>query len=133
MLFDCVAKSNPADRRLVAMAQVRQLAPVRDEKGRMLGLPHAERAVENCLEGDAGAPARRAAARATGMDMNHVWVHVWPVIDLDHKDIVSLQTKITPLGEGAGIEEVLAQGRFDQPGRASFRWPSGSTTGPVPG
>ena len=116
LLFDCVAKSNPADRRLVAMAQVRQLAPVRDEKGRMLGLPHAERAVENCLE----AIRRTRAARGSEgnrLDMNHVWVHVWPVIDLDHKDIVSLQTKITPLGEGAGIEEVLAQGRFDQPGR----------------
>ncbi|MFT3971029.1 MAG: biotin carboxylase N-terminal domain-containing protein [Micropruina sp.] len=116
LLFDCVARSNPADRRLVAMAQVRQLAPVRDEKGRLLGLPHAERAVENCLE----AIRRTRAARGSEgnrLDMNHVWVHVWPVIDLDHKDIVSLQTKITPLGEGAGIEEVLAQGRFDQPGQ----------------
>ncbi|MFT4216953.1 MAG: carboxyl transferase domain-containing protein [Micropruina sp.] len=116
LLFDCVAKSNPADRRLVAMAQVRQLAPVRDANGRMLGLPHAERAVENCLE----AIRRTRAARGSEgnrLDMNHVWVHVWPVIDLDHKDIVSLQTKITPLGDGAGIEEVLAQGRFDQPGQ----------------
>ncbi len=116
LLFDCVAKSNPADRRLVAMAQVRQLAPVRDEKGRLIGLPHAERAVENCLE----AIRRTRAARGSEgnrLDMNHVWVHVWPVIDLDHKDIAALQAKITPLGEGAGIEEVLAQGRFDQPGQ----------------
>ena len=115
LLFDCVAKSNPADRRLVAMAQVRQLAPVRDERGRLVGLPHAERAVENCLE----AIRRTRAARGSEgnkLDMNHVWVHVWPVIELDHKDIVALQAKITPLGEGAGIEEVLAQGRFDQPG-----------------
>ncbi len=116
LLFDCVAKSNPADRRLVAMAQVRQLAPVRDERGRLIGLPHAERAVENCLE----AIRRTRAARGSEgnrLDMNHVWVHVWPVIDLDHKDIAALQAKITPLGEGAGIEEVLAQGRFDQPGQ----------------
>ncbi|MFT4296121.1 MAG: carboxyl transferase domain-containing protein [Micropruina sp.] len=116
LLFDCVAKSNPADRRLVAMAQVRQLAPVRDERGRLIGLPHAERAVENCLE----AIRRTRAARGSEgnrLDMNHVWVHVWPVIDLDHKDILALQAKITPLGDGAGIEEVLAQGRFDQPGQ----------------
>ena len=115
LLFDCVAKANPADRRLVAMAQVRQLAPVRDQDGRLIGLPHAERAVENCLE----AIRRTRAARGgegNRLDMNHVWVHVWPVIDLDHSDIAALQAKITPLGEGAGIEEVLAQGRFDQPG-----------------
>ncbi len=115
LLFDCVAKSNPADRRLVAMAQVRQLAPVRDENGRLVGLPHAERAVENCLE----AIRRTRAVRGTEgnrLDMNHVWVHVWPVIELDYKDIAALQAKITPLGEGAGIEEVLAQGRFQQPG-----------------
>ncbi len=116
LLFDCVATSNPADRRLVAMAQVRQLAPVRDENGRLLGLPHAERAVENCLEAIRRTRASRGS-EGNRLDMNHVWVHVWPVIDLDHKDIVSLQTKLTPLGDGAGIEEVLAQGRFDQPGR----------------
>ena len=50
LLYECVARENPADRRLVALAQVRQLAVVRDEEGRVTGLPHAERAVENCLE-----------------------------------------------------------------------------------
>jgi len=115
LLFDCVAKTNPADRRLVAMAQVRQIAPVRDERGRLVGLPHAERAVENCLEAIRRTRAARGA-EGNRLDMNHVWVHVWPLIDIDHKDIATLQVKITPLGEGAGIEEVLAQGRFDQPG-----------------
>ena len=115
LLFDCVAKSNPADRRLVALAQVRQVSPVRDENGRLVGLPHAERAVENCLEAIRRTRAARGA-EGNRLDMNHVWVHVWPVIQLDYKDIAALQAKITPLGEGAGIEEVLAQGRFEQPG-----------------
>ena len=135
LLFDCVARSNAADRRLVAMAQVRQLSPVRDENGRLLGLPHAERAVENCLEAIRRTRAARGA-EGNRLDMNHVWVHVWPVIDLDHKDIAALQAKITPLGEGAGIEEVLAQGRFDRPGtgviplaiRFYYRPGSGITT-----
>ncbi len=135
LLFDCVAKSNPADRRLVAMGQVRQLTAVRDANGRLVGLPHAERAVENCLE----AIRRTRAAlgsEGTKLDMNHVWVHVWPLIELDYKDIGALQAKITPLGEGAGIEEVLAQGRFQQPGdgviplavRFHYRPGSGVTT-----
>ena len=33
LLYDCVARENPADRRLVALAQVRQMSVVRDEDG----------------------------------------------------------------------------------------------------
>jgi acetyl/propionyl-CoA carboxylase alpha subunit/acetyl-CoA carboxylase carboxyltransferase component len=114
LLFDCVARSNPADRRLVAMSQVRQLAVVRDEEGRVVGLPHAERAVENCLEA-----IRRARTSMAGpgvrFDMNHVWVQVWPVVDADLDQLTSLQGKITPLSEGAGLEEVVAQGRVRGP------------------
>ena len=34
LLYECVARENPADRRLVALAQVRQIAVVRDETAR---------------------------------------------------------------------------------------------------
>ncbi len=114
LLFDCVAKSNPADRRLVAMSQVRQLAVVRDEDGRVVGLPHAERAVENCLE--AIRRARTTLARpGVRFDMNHVWVQVWPVVEADLDQLTALQGKITPLSEGAGLQEVVAQGRIQGP------------------
>ncbi len=111
LLFDCVARSNPDDRRLVAMAQVRQLAAVRDDNGRLVGLPHAERAVENCLEAIRRTRAARGAA-GSRLDMNHVWVHVWPEIDLDLRDVMALRHKITPLSDDAGIEEVVAHGSF---------------------
>ena len=111
LLFECVAKSNPDDRRLVAMAQVRQLAVVRDSDGVLIGLPHAERAVANCLEAIRRTRSARGKA-GSKLDMNHVWVHVWPEIDLDVSDIEPLQDRITPLSDGAGIEEVLCQGRF---------------------
>ncbi|MEA5155824.1 carboxyl transferase domain-containing protein [Raineyella sp.] len=115
LLFDCVARSNPADRRLVAMAQVRQLASVRDDRGRLVGLPHAERAVENCLE---AIRRTRVALGSAGsrLDMNHVWVHVWPEVELDLRDVMALRHKITPLSDGTGIEEVVAHGTFVQPG-----------------
>ena len=117
LLFECIARSNPADRRLVAMAQVRQLAAVRDDQGKLIALPHAERAVENCLEAIRRTRAARGSA-GSKLDMNHVWVHVWPEIDLDIADIGQLRHKITPLSDGAGIEEVLTQGRFVRPGQA---------------
>ncbi|HWJ67032.1 MAG TPA: biotin carboxylase N-terminal domain-containing protein, partial [Nocardioides sp.] len=114
LLYECVARSNPADRRLVAAAQVRQLAVVRDDEGRVIALPHAERAVENCLE--AIRRVRTARGReGTKLDVNHVWVTVWPVIDADLDQLTALQGKITPLSEGAGIEEVLAEGRVAGP------------------
>ena len=117
LLFDCVARSNPEDRRLIAMAQVRQLAAVRDEDGRLIGLPHAERAVENCLE---AIRRTRAALGSAGsrLDMNHVWVRVWPPVDLDLRDVMALRHKITPLSDGTGIEEVVANGNFVRPGGA---------------
>ncbi|MFP5415854.1 MAG: carboxyl transferase domain-containing protein [Actinomycetes bacterium] len=115
LLFECVAQANPADRRLVAMAQVRQLAAVRDDDGHLIGLPHAERAVEHCLEAIRRTRSARGSA-GSKLDMNHVWVHVWPEIDLAIDDIKRLQHKITPLSDGAGIEEVLCQGRFVREG-----------------
>ena len=111
LLFDCVAKSNPDDRRLVAMAQVRQLAVIRDEDGTLVSLPHAERAVANCLEAIRRTRSARGAA-GSRLDVNHVWVHVWPEVDLGMADITPMKDRITPLSDGAGIEEVLCQGRF---------------------
>lgn len=114
VLFECVAKTNPDDRRLVAMAQVRQLAALRDADGKLLALPHAERAVENGLEAIRRTRAERGQA-GSKLDMNYVWVHVWPEFDVELDEIAALQTKITPLSDGAGIEEVLCQGRFVRP------------------
>ena len=120
LLFECVARSNPADRRLVAMAEVNQLAAVRDENGRLIGLPHAERAVENCLEAIRRTRASRGAEGGR-LDMNHVWVYVWPEIDIDLRDVMALQHKLTPLSDGTGIEEVLAEGTFVHDGQPPTR------------
>ncbi|MGA8993693.1 MAG: carboxyl transferase domain-containing protein, partial [Nocardioidaceae bacterium] len=110
LLYHCQAPDNPADQRLVALAQVRQLAVVRDADGTVTALPHAERAVENCLEAIRRARTERGAAGAK-LDLNQVWVHVWPVVEADLDQLTALQAKITPLTDGAGIEEVQAHGR----------------------
>ncbi|MBD8870180.1 ATP-binding protein [Nocardioides donggukensis] len=114
LLYDCVARENPTDRRLVALAQVRQLAVVRDDDGAVVAVPHAERAVENCLEAIRRVRTARGSA-GSKLDVNHVWVHVWPVVEADIDQLTALQGKITPLSEGAGIEEVLVQGRMAGP------------------
>ncbi|TYL46456.1 ATP-grasp domain-containing protein [Nocardioides sp. BGMRC 2183] len=114
LLYECVAKSNRSDRRLVALAQVRQVVVVRDEAGDVVGVPHAERAIENCLESIRRARTDRGVA-GNKLDMNHVWIHVWPDVDADPAQLTALQGKITPLSDGAGIEEVVAGGRLATP------------------
>ncbi len=110
VLYHGVAKDNPADQRLVAMAQVREVTVVRSDD-RVSVLPQVERAIANCVEG-----IRRARARlrtpSLPMDMNHVWIHIWPVIDADLDQLTAMQRGIAPLTADAGIDEVVAQGRI---------------------
>jgi acetyl/propionyl-CoA carboxylase alpha subunit/acetyl-CoA carboxylase carboxyltransferase component len=111
LLYHCVAPDNPSDQRLVALAQIRQLAVVRDATGRVTSLPHAERALATCLEGIRRERAARGAA-GLKLDMNHVFLHIWPVIDAPLDELTALQATMAPLTRGAGVEEVLAQGRI---------------------
>ncbi|HET7475052.1 MAG TPA: carboxyl transferase domain-containing protein [Dermatophilaceae bacterium] len=116
LLYHAVAPGNEADQRLVAMAQIREFAVVRDQDGQVVSLPHAERAVASCLE--AIRRARAAYGQARGkvpLDMNHVWLHIWPVVEAGLDELAALQRTISPLTVGAGIEEVLAQGRIAGP------------------
>jgi len=114
LLYHCVAPDNPADQRLVALAQIREMAVVRDADGHVTSLPHAERAVASCLEAIRRERAKRGAA-GQRLDMNHVFLHIWPVIAAPLDELTALQRTIAPLTSGAGIEEVLAQGRIATP------------------
>jgi len=111
LLYHCVAPGNAADQRLVALAQIRELAIVRDAEGHVTSLPHAERAVASCLEAIRRERSARGAA-GSRLDMNHVFLHIWPVIAAPLDELTALQRTIAPLTSGAGVEEVLAQGRI---------------------
>jgi acetyl/propionyl-CoA carboxylase alpha subunit/acetyl-CoA carboxylase carboxyltransferase component len=111
LLYHCVAPGNAADQRLVALAQIRQMAVVRDADGHVTSLPHAERAVASCLEAIRHERAVRGAA-GLQLDMNHVFLHIWPAIDAPLEELTALQATMAPLTRGAGVEEVLVQGRI---------------------
>ena len=114
LLYHCVAPDNEADQRLVALTQVRELSVVRDAAGHVVALPQAERAVASCL--DAVRQARAGLRNGQRLDMNHVWFYVWPVIGAPVAELTALKATLAPLTVGAGIEEVVAQGRIAQPG-----------------
>ncbi len=131
LLYHCTAPGNPGDQRLVALAQVRELAVVRDEDGQVTSLPHVQRAVATCLES-----IRRArtamGSKGARLEMNHVWLHVWPVVDAPLNELTALKSTISPLTAGVGIEEVVAAGRVKDdrgrvfPAAVNFRYQPGS-------
>ena len=90
----------------------------------------SERAIANCLEAIRRARTARGAAGAR-LEMNHVWVTIWPVVDAQVDELTALQRNIAPLTAGAGIEEVVVQGRVTGSNGTRSRSSAGSTTSPA--
>ncbi len=105
-----VAHENPKDERLFALAEVRDLTPVRDEDGRLTALPEFERMYVEALEGLRRYQAHRAAGRR--LQWNRVLLHVWPQIDLSPEEMKGLLTRLAPAADGLGLEMLLVRGRL---------------------
>ncbi len=108
-LYRAVAKDNPADDRLVAFAQVRDLAAVRDREGRMLALPTAEIALATCVDSIRRAQAGRPSTKR--LPTNRIVMYIWPPVELSDGELEALVGHIEATTVGAGLEEVLLIGR----------------------
>ncbi|MFF5214546.1 biotin carboxylase N-terminal domain-containing protein [Micromonospora sp. NPDC000442] len=108
-LFHCVAPDNPADERLAAMAQVRDLTPLRDTDGRILALPAIEGALDACLDAIRKVQAQRPAKKR--FDTNRITLFVWPPNDLSIEELNTVAQRVLPITADAGLEEVLFLGR----------------------
>ncbi|WP_046468328.1 ATP-binding protein [Allosalinactinospora lopnorensis] len=108
-LFQCVARENPSDDRLVAFAQVRDLTELREHDGRLVALPTAEDTIATCLDSIRRAQSRRPPKKR--FNTNRIVVYVWPPSDLTRADLEMLAKRVMPTTSGAGLEEVLFIGR----------------------
>jgi len=109
-LYRCVATENTADERLLAMAQVRDLTPLKDdETGRILALPDVENTLEACVAAIRAEQARRPVKKR--LDTNRVLLYVWPPNRLTVDELQSIARRVLPTTFGAGLEEVLLVGR----------------------
>ncbi|MBV1855555.1 ATP-binding protein [Catellatospora tritici] len=108
-VFRCVAPDNPADERLAAMAQVRDLTPLRDTDGRILSLPALEGALDACLDAIRMVQSQRPAKKR--LDTNRITLYVWPQSELSIEDLHLVIQRMLPLTAGAGLEQVLFLGR----------------------
>ncbi|TDD80580.1 carboxyl transferase domain-containing protein [Actinomadura rubrisoli] len=103
-LFKAVARSNPADERLVAMGQVRDLTPLREADGRLVALPAVEDVLTACLDAVRGIQAQRPQNKR--LDTNRILLYVWPSTELSTDDLNTLVQRVLPTTAGAGLEEV---------------------------
>ncbi|HUF97806.1 MAG TPA: carboxyl transferase domain-containing protein [Ilumatobacter sp.] len=108
-LFNCVARDNASDRRLVAVAEVRDLTPVLDESGLVVALPELEHLLVSCL--DAIRQARSEQPGADKLEWNRVMLYVWPVVTIPLQEIDHVARRLAPLTEGLGLEQVVVSGR----------------------
>jgi acetyl/propionyl-CoA carboxylase alpha subunit/acetyl-CoA carboxylase carboxyltransferase component len=109
-MFRGVARTNAKDERLFALAEVRDLTAVHDERGRVVALPELERVLVSVLESIRAFQARRPLHRR--LMWNRIVLHAWPVIDLHPDEIRALIERLAPRTARLGLEMVAIQGRL---------------------
>ena len=114
-LFHVTAKDQPNDERIIAMAEVRDLAPLRDENGEILGYPTAERQLTACLDSLRRAQSRRRSRRP--LEHNRVFLYAWPSIDVPLSEVANFAQMVGPLTVGAGLDQIMLFARLQEAGQ----------------
>ena len=114
------------------MAEVRDLTPLRDETGEIVGFPTVERQLTACLDGLRRAQSQRRSRRP--LEHNRVFLYAWP----SHRACrcprwPTFARTVAPLTVGAGLEEIVLLARLQERGRRRrARWRCASPTGRAP-
>jgi acetyl/propionyl-CoA carboxylase alpha subunit/acetyl-CoA carboxylase carboxyltransferase component len=108
-LFKGVARENPKDERLFALAEVRDLTPAYDSHGRLVGLPQMERTLIEAFEAIRLFQAHRKIEDR--LQWNRVFLYVWPPFLYGAKVIRAFARHVAPAAEGLGLEKVAIQAR----------------------
>jgi acetyl-CoA carboxylase carboxyltransferase component len=120
-LFHGVAEGNPRDERLFALAEVRDLTPVRDAAGLVVQLPQLEHTLMEALAGIRRFQSRRP--RGERLQWNRVLLYAWPPIDLQPAELQGLLRLLGPLAQGLGLEKVAVRCRIpDREGGELREW-----------
>ena len=99
-LFRIQGREVPDDQRLIALADVRDLTVVRDDRGRVTGLPQIERTLDACL--DSLRSARSADRELAKLDWNRVQLYVWPALDAPLAELNEVIRSLAPRTGRAG-------------------------------
>ena len=115
-LFEAAGRGNPRDRRLIALAELHDLTPLRDGAGRVTAIPELEQVLDSCLESVRLAMTDLGPAEPP--QWNRIVMQAWPVIDMDPDDMLAVLKALAPRTGGVGLEQVGVQGKTrDRGGR----------------
>ncbi|MGB8769944.1 MAG: biotin/lipoyl-containing protein, partial [Candidatus Korobacteraceae bacterium] len=118
-LLHAVGNENPKDERLFAVAEVRDLTPVRDETGRIVQLPHLERMFAEAVAGIRLFQSRRAPHER--LYWNRIFLYIWPVFDLKPDELNDIAHKLALSTDGLGLEQVVVRARIPHPQTGELR------------
>ena len=118
-LLYAVAKENPKDERLFAVAEIRDLTPVRDQQGRIVQLPHLERMFAEAVAGMRLFQSRRAPNKR--LYWNRILLYVWPPLNFTRDEVNEIVRKLAPSTDGLGLEQVVVRARIPQPETGELR------------
>jgi len=118
-LLYAVAKDNPKDERLFAVAEVRDLTPVRDQEGRMVQLPHLERMFAEAVAGIRLFQSRRGPNKR--LHWNRILLYVWPPLSFRREELEGIVHKLAPSTDGLGLEQVAVRARIPIPETSELR------------
>jgi acetyl/propionyl-CoA carboxylase alpha subunit/acetyl-CoA carboxylase carboxyltransferase component len=118
-LFHGVARENPGDERLFALAEVRDVTPVRDKGGRAVALPQLERMLLEALAGIRAFQSHQPARRR--LHWNRVLLYVWSPLELQADEILGILRRLQPEADGLGLEKVVVRARIPDPEGGELR------------
>jgi acetyl/propionyl-CoA carboxylase alpha subunit/acetyl-CoA carboxylase carboxyltransferase component len=101
------------DERLICLAEVRDLTPVRDATGRVVALPTLEQALSKCLVAIRHEQSARPSSNR--YQWNRVHLFLWPPLDLSQDEVNSIAYKLAPETAGLGLERIVVQGDIRNP------------------
>jgi len=101
------------DERLICLAEVRDLTPVRDGFGRVVALPTLERTLSKCLVAIRREQSTRPSQKR--FQWNRVHLFLWPPLDLGQEEINTIIHKLAPETTGLGLERIVVQGDIRNP------------------
>ncbi len=113
-LFHAVARANPKDQRLIAIAEIRDLTPARDSAGRVIGFPHLEAMLTQAFADIRHALGRQPPERRS--PSSRVFLYVRPPWEIAPDAWREVAHRLAPIARGLGLEKITV--RIRTPDRA---------------